>query len=167
MSTPFELSKYLGTWYELIHYPSWFQRNDHYNTTAEYTMNPDGTVEVRNYSISHGTEFNSVGTATLLTDNGFWVNFAPKEIASLQQSGEFIHLDHPIDITPHINYVVEKLWTNQFGEYIFAVVTDDKHDSLYLLSRYPHPSLISYNELISYVIDHFDRDRLVQTPHFY
>jgi hypothetical protein len=53
-----------------------------------------------------------------------------------------------------------------YGEYIFAIITDLNRQSLYVLSRYKHPSLISYNQIMTYVINNYDRDRLVQTPQF-
>lgn len=40
----FDINKYFGVWYELIHYPSWFQRNDNYNTMATYTLDHDTQI---------------------------------------------------------------------------------------------------------------------------
>lgn len=165
----FDITKYLGIWYELMHYPSWFQRNDNYNTTAEYSMTRDGVIIVHNSTITRGEPFDSYGTATQMGEASFRVDFAPPEVERLEVSQEF---KPPMDMAEIIgdpsqpNYVIDKIWLNQYGEYIFAVVTNPERDALYVLSRFKHPSLTAYNEIMSYVVENYDRDRLVQTPHF-
>lgn len=159
----FDIKKYLGVWYELAHYPSWFQRNDNYNTMAVYSIE-NGHIKVLNSTISNGKKIESVGTADYLGANVLNVNFPISEVMKLGQSGEFQNFKPKISNLP--NYVVDRVWTNKYGEYIFAVVTDTLQQSLYVLSRFNHPSLIAYNEIFSYVVSNYDRDRLVQTPHF-
>lgn len=44
---PFELERYLGTWYEIARLDHVFERNLD-NVTAQYSMRPDGNVEVVN-----------------------------------------------------------------------------------------------------------------------
>lgn len=166
----FDLNKYLGTWYELMHYPSWFQRNDNYNTTAKYIpeiINGEAIIKVYNSTITQGKYFESVGIAKYLGGTNLRVDFPVPEISKLQQSGEF-NAFQPQNIVANNfpNYVINKLWYNANGEYVFAVVTDPERKSLYVLSRYKNPSLIAYNDIMTYVIANFDRDRLVQTPHF-
>ena len=163
----FNINKYLGVWYELIHYPSWFQRNDNYNTMAEYYMKDPqkGLIEVRNSTITQGKKIESIGTAHYLGGNNIRVDFPGEEVIKLQQSGQFKSYQTELNKNEP-NYVVDKIWTNNFGEYVFAVVTDKHKQSLYVLSRYENPSLIAYNEIMDYVVKNYDRDRLVQTPHF-
>lgn len=64
------------------------------------------------------------------------------------------------------NYVIDNLWLTCKGCYVFAVVTDPTKQSLYVLSRSKTPSLADYNKVMMYVIANYDRDRLVQTPHY-
>lgn len=45
--TPFELDKYLGTWYEIARFDFKFEK-DLNNVTAQYSKNDDGTVRVVN-----------------------------------------------------------------------------------------------------------------------
>ncbi|SFL50107.1 lipocalin family protein [Proteiniphilum acetatigenes] len=45
--SPFDADKYLGKWYEIARLDFKFER-DLNNTTAEYSMNEDGTIEVVN-----------------------------------------------------------------------------------------------------------------------
>ncbi len=161
----FDVYKYLGKWYELMHYPSWFQRNDNYNTTAEYSLTQDG-IKVVNTTISNGKVISSEGLAKQLHDVYFRVDFSMSEVNKLINTKEFNINNVNINNINNANYVIDRLWLNQYGEYIFAVVTDEDRQSLYVLSRYKHPSLIAYNEVMAYVIKNFNRDLLVQTPHF-
>ena len=48
-----DLSRYLGVWYELAHYPFWAQKNCHC-TTATYTLRPDGRISVLNQCYKGG-----------------------------------------------------------------------------------------------------------------
>ncbi len=43
----FEIDRYMGTWYEIARFDFRFER-DLNNTTATYSLNPDGTVKVYN-----------------------------------------------------------------------------------------------------------------------
>lgn len=43
-----DLPRYLGKWYEIAAFPMYFQRNCVGDTTAEYTLRPDGDINVRN-----------------------------------------------------------------------------------------------------------------------
>ncbi|HKI84487.1 MAG TPA: lipocalin family protein [Candidatus Krumholzibacteria bacterium] len=43
-----QLSRYVGRWYEIAHIPNRFQSKCASNTTAEYTLQEDGRIEVIN-----------------------------------------------------------------------------------------------------------------------
>jgi apolipoprotein D and lipocalin family protein len=43
-----DLARYAGRWYEIAAFPMFFQRNCIGDTTAEYTLRPDGEIAVRN-----------------------------------------------------------------------------------------------------------------------
>lgn len=43
-----DIPRYLGKWYEIAAFPMYFQRNCTGDTTAEYTLRPDGDIAVRN-----------------------------------------------------------------------------------------------------------------------
>ena len=44
----FDLKKYLGVWYEIGRTPNFFEEENSYNVTAEYSLNKDGDVLVLN-----------------------------------------------------------------------------------------------------------------------
>ena len=158
-----DIKKYTGVWHELIHYPSWFQKNDNYNTKAIYTLNLDGTLQVHNSTISNGKVINSYGKATVVSEGVLRVDFPiPEQVNVSKEFGDApkMQMDGP-------NYVIDKLWINDDEtNYIFAIVTDPNRQSLYVLSRCKNPPLVAYNQIMSHVLANYDRDRLVQTPHF-
>lgn len=151
----FDIERYVGCWYELAHYRTWFDVSDNYNTTAQYTVEStcDGPIiHVVNSTINQGIKYESKGTAKYLGQMSLRVEF-PMAPESEEES------DEP-------NYVIDRIWTNQHGEYIFAVVTNPTRGALYVLSRYPQPSLSAYNELMTYISSRYDRSQIVQTPQY-
>lgn len=160
-----DIHKYLGTWYELAHYPTWFIRNDSYNTTATYTLNSDGTVNVCNKTMLVGNVISSNGTAKILAPNMLRVSFTSMVDETTGDKFDVPPFDQLIP--PNVpNYVVDKIFCNCHGDYIFAVVTDPTYSSLYVLSRFCHPSKEAYAEVMKYVTSKFDSNLLVQTPHY-
>lgn len=51
---PFEVNKYLGTWYEIARMDFKFER-DLKNVTATYSLNEDGTIKVLNQGVNINT----------------------------------------------------------------------------------------------------------------
>jgi len=43
-----DVARYVGKWYEIAHLPAWFQRDCASDTTATYTLRPDGKITVLN-----------------------------------------------------------------------------------------------------------------------
>jgi lipocalin len=58
----FDLSKYLGTWYEIARLPAWFER-DMTNVTATYSLKPNGQVKVVNAGLRKGKAKRAIGRA--------------------------------------------------------------------------------------------------------
>lgn len=155
----FHIQLYMGEWYELLHYPQFFQNNANYNTTANYTLNKDGTIAVVNSTMSNGIKVNSYGVATSLGENRLRVDF---ERSSVEQFKAFTP---PQDKTVP-NYVINRLWLNKRGGYQFAVVSNPDNTSLWVLSRKPHPSRTQYERVLAYVLRYFDANKMVATPHY-
>jgi len=153
----------MGVWYELIHYPSFFQRNDNYNTKAEYKLS-NNIVNVTNSTMVQGKLVKSQGKAKMIEDFVFRVDFDMPELENLAKTGQFKPANIPISNEP--NYVIDHIWIDKKGNYQYAIVTDLNKNSLYVLSRTSSPPLNDYNKIIKYVVQYYDRDRLVQTPHY-
>jgi apolipoprotein D and lipocalin family protein len=112
--TPFEKEKYLGKWYEIARLDFRFERNLN-NTTAEYSLNPNGSIKVdnRGFNTKTGKMEQAVGKA----------KFAKEEnIAMLKVSffGPF-----------YAGYNVIAL----DEEYKYALVAGDRLKYLWILSR--------------------------------
>ncbi|XP_008794329.1 temperature-induced lipocalin-1 [Phoenix dactylifera] len=58
-----DVERYMGRWYEIASFPSFFQPKNGENTRATYTLNPDGTVNVLNETWSNGKRDSIEGTA--------------------------------------------------------------------------------------------------------
>ena len=58
-----DLQSYMGRWYEIASFPSFFQPKDGVNTRATYTLKEDGTVHVLNETWSGGKRSYIEGTA--------------------------------------------------------------------------------------------------------
>lgn len=65
----FELEKYLGKWYEIARFDFYFEKNLD-NTTAQYSLNEDGTVRVvnRGYNYAKKKWKEAVGKAKFAGD---------------------------------------------------------------------------------------------------
>jgi apolipoprotein D and lipocalin family protein len=161
----FNLEKYMGTWYQLAHYPSWYDRNENYNTTAEYFMMEDGTVGVSNSTMIEGKTITAKGTAKLLSDFQLKVDFSQSEVDhvdSLYGSGPA----RPILPQCGPNYIIYKLWEDDCGNYQYSLVSDQSKDVMYLLSRTTIPSAGAFGSIMKEVSQMFDTNRLVYTPHY-
>jgi apolipoprotein D and lipocalin family protein len=68
---PFDLQKYLGTWYEIEKYPARFESGGKC-VFAVYTLNPNGTIQVRNSNIrtETGVYDQIIGSARLADPTG-------------------------------------------------------------------------------------------------
>ncbi len=114
---PFELSKYLGKWYEIARIDFKYEKGL-INTTAEYSLNKNGTVKVvnRGYDTLKNISREAVGKAKLATDN---------DVAMLKVSffGPF-----------YSGYNVISIDSN----YTYALVIGESLDYLWILSRKPY-----------------------------
>lgn len=74
-----DLDRYDGTWHEVARLPMFFQRHCVGDTTATYTRQDDGTIEVRNACRTEDGQLESVGAArtTEAAAGALEVRFAP------------------------------------------------------------------------------------------
>lgn len=119
-----ELSRYLGEWRQLAAIPQWFDAGCLRDTTANYTLNPDGTVRVANRCRGpFNLPISITGRARVAN---------PENNAELQVT--FLDIGGPI--YSGTNYVIIGL----ADDYSWAVVTDPDRSSAFVLSRTPTQS---------------------------
>ena len=99
-----DLKRYAGKWYEIARYPNRFQKDCAGDTSATYTLRPDGTVEVVNECrTKEGKTKRAVGTAKV-TDRAsnsklkvtfFWPFYGDYWIIDLGENYEYAVVGHP------------------------------------------------------------------------
>jgi apolipoprotein D and lipocalin family protein len=88
--SPFELSRYLGRWYEIARLPAWFER-DMTHVTATYSLKKNGMVRVQNAGNKNGKSKTAIGKAKFANEKTvgylkvafFWNFYADYKIIDL------------------------------------------------------------------------------------
>jgi apolipoprotein D and lipocalin family protein len=139
-----DLSKYMGKWYEIASYPQRFQKNC-YGTTAEYIMTNNDYITVINRCKKgslQGKEKSVKGKATVVEGTN---NSKLKIKFFFLFSGNYWIIDLADD-------------------YSYAVVSEPKRKSLWILSRTPKMNQETYSKVISKIKSKgFDIDNLKMT----
>lgn len=149
---PVDLKRYAGVWHEQARLPNRFQKNCTGPVTAQYTLMPDGTVEVRNVCVVAGGVDESVGTARVVPVAGqpgagrLKVRFAPEWLSWLPMVWG--------------DYWILKL----DRDYEVALVGTPDRDFLWVLSRAPRLDEGTLAAELDYARTlGFDVDRVVRT----
>lgn len=139
-----DLSRYSGTWYEIARYPNRFQRKCAGDTTAKYTLRPDGKVQVLNACRKSDGKLNQVkGTARVVDKR---TNAKLKVTFFWPFSGDY--------------------WIIALGdEYEYAVVGEPSRKYLWILSRTSQLTPDLYDRAIAHIVAAgYDPSKLVRTP---
>jgi apolipoprotein D and lipocalin family protein len=144
------LPRYLGTWYEIAKFPNKFQRQCAGFTTANYSVNEDGTLRVVNRCRkTDGSVEQAVGAARQIgesTSPKLQVRFAPAWLSFLPQVWANYWV---IDLDP---------------AYQLAAVSEPKRQYLWVLSRSPVVDPKAYAALLERLADAgFDVSKLERT----
>jgi len=139
----FETHRYAGIWYEIARFPHSFER-DLTAVTAQYTLQPDGSVRVENKGYNPKThEWKSATARAYLKGD--------KTVGLLKVS-----FFRPFYATYKI------IWLDT-ATYAHAVVTSDTYDYLWILSRSPQMSPAILQASIQFAKESgFDVSRLEQ-----
>ena len=111
----FNISQYLGKWYEIARLDHWFER-DMTNVSAEYSLHKKGGIKVLNKGLKKGTKWKTAeGRA----------NFIGQEDQGLMKVSFFWPFS-----TPYLIFELD-------DAYQYAFVTSDSRSYLWFLSRKP------------------------------
>lgn len=115
-----DLERYAGRWHEVARLPMFFQRKCIADTTATYTLRPDGSIEVTNACRTEDGIIVANGSARRTGDSGaLEVRFAPAWLGWLPM----VWADYwVVDLDP---------------EYQWAVVGGPKRGAMWILAREP------------------------------
>lgn len=147
-----DVPRYMGTWYEIAKFPAWFQKKCVADTRAEYTLQPDGSVQVINRCRQESGEMKeALGSGRQIgdaTSSKLEVRFAPAWLSFLPMVwGDY----WVIDLDP---------------AYQLVSVSEPKREYLWILSRSPKVNPAAYDALLARLsAQGFDLQRLEQTLH--
>jgi apolipoprotein D and lipocalin family protein len=139
-----DLTRYAGLWYEIARYPNWFQPDDCYNTTATYSLLPDGTIEVLNQCREDGPEGEPDYARGIARVADPETNAKLKVTFWWPFTGDY--------------------WIIDLGEdYEYAVVSEPRRKYLWILSRTPELPQETYDAILERLrAQGFDTDALVE-----
>lgn len=146
-----DIPRYMGTWFEISKYPNRFQKQCVRNTSAEYSLQADGAVQVINRcQLVNGETDQAVGQARQLggmKSAKLEVRFAPAWLAWLPMVWG--------------NYWVVDLDAN----YQLAAVGEPSREYLWVLSRTPQVDKAQYDALLERLKNKgFDLNKLELSP---
>ncbi len=129
-----DLQSYLGRWYEIAKYPNRFQRKCVSNTSADYRLNPDGSVRVINQCKLADGQFETVEGAAHQVGGAqspkLEVRFAPAWLS----------------IFP---FVWGDYWVIDLDkDYLLVAISEPRQEYLWILSRAPTVNDEAYQALI-------------------
>jgi apolipoprotein D and lipocalin family protein len=130
-----DLRRYAGRWYEIARLPNRFQKKCAGEVVADYTLQPDGKIQVLNRCrLQNGDSTQAEGLARLVgrgqPNSILKVRFAPKFLSFLPQ----VWGDYQIlALSP---------------EYSHAVVGDPSRKYLWILARTPNLDEVTYDHLV-------------------
>jgi apolipoprotein D and lipocalin family protein len=145
-----DVPRYMGTWFEIARYPNWFQKKCTGHTKADYSQQPDGTVQVINRCrLAGGGMSEAIGTGRQVgpvTSPKLQVRFAPEWLSWLPFVwGDYwiIDLDDP---------------------YQLVAVSEPSRAYLWILSRTPQVDPKAYSALVERLTRiGFDASKLERT----
>ena len=132
--TTLDVSRYLGTWYEIAKFPNWFQRKCASNTKAVYSAKSDGNLRVQNScKTASGETIEAEGLARQIGAKDspkLEVRFAPEWLSFIP----LVWGDYwVIDLDP---------------QYQVAAVSDPRREYLWVLSGTPQLDPKVYADLL-------------------
>ena len=145
-----DVPRYMGTWYEIAKFPAWFQKKCVADTRAEYTLQPDGRVQVINRCRQGSGEMKeALGSGRQIgdvTSSKLEVRFAPAWLSFLPMVwGDY----WVIDLDP---------------AYQLVAVSEPKREYLWILSRNAKVDPAAYDALLARLSGQgFDLQRLEKT----
>jgi apolipoprotein D and lipocalin family protein len=145
-----DIARYMGTWYEIARLPMRHEPEDGTDVSATYTLEADGSVEVRNRMRREGKVEEAVGRATAVDDTAskLEVTFLPEGLRWIPfTKGDYwiISLD---------------------PAYTVALVGSPDRKYLWLLAREPALDEVTRNHYCAIARQQgFELGPLIRTPH--
>lgn len=118
-----DLNRYLGTWRQLAAVPQFFNLPCARDTQANYPLDPQGNIAVRNSCITWANTVNEITGTAVVND---------------RETGAQLHVSFPgVPTQDSLNGPTNYIVTALGPEYSWAVVTDPSRLSGFVLAREP------------------------------
>jgi apolipoprotein D and lipocalin family protein len=146
------VDRYLGRWYEIAKFPNWFQKKCVSDTSADYSVTPEGSIRVLNQCrLQNGLMDQATGQARQVgesTSAQLKVRFAPAWLSFLP-------------------WVWGDYWVVDLdAQYELAAVSEPQREYLWILSRSPVVDEARYAALLSRLTAlGLDVNKLEKTAH--
>ena len=147
--TELDVERYMGVWFEIARFPVFFQRGL-VGVTAEYTLEPDGRIRVKNQGFKKTLE---------------------GKVSAIQGYATIPDQDDPAKLRVRFNpfpvrFFPADYWVVDLDEdYEYAVVSNPSRKVLWILSRTPSMELKVYDEIVARLAKRgFEVERLAKTP---
>ena len=147
-----DVPRYMGTWYEIAKYPNWFQKKCASSTSATYSLQTDGQVQVLN---------------RCKTANGEW----SEALGQARQIGRANSPRLQVRFAPAWLSFIPLVWGNYWiidldPQYQWVVVSEPSREYLWVLSRTPELPAATYQSLLDKLAANgFDLQRIqLSTP---
>ena len=146
-----DVPRYMGSWFEIAKYPTWFQKKCVSGARAQYSLLGDGQVQVINRCrLASGEVSEATGMARQIgpaTSPKLEVRFAPAWLSFLP-------------------FVWGNYWVIDLDEdYQLAAISEPRRDYLWILSRTPKVDPARYQQLLGRLRQKgFDLERLEASP---
>ncbi|XP_020980429.1 temperature-induced lipocalin-1 [Arachis duranensis] len=146
-----DLKRFMGRWYEIASFPSFFEKSDAVDTRATYTLNDNGTIHVLNENWIDGKRNYIEGIAYKADPNSDEAKLKVK-----------FYVPPSFPIFP----VIGDYWVLYIDQdYQYAVIGGPTKIFLWILSRKNHIDDATYNELVEKAKDEgYDVSKLHKTP---
>ena len=147
-----DVPRYMGTWYEIAKYPNWFQKKCASSTSATYSLQADGQVQVVN---------------RCKTANGEW----SEALGQARQIGRANSPRLQVRFAPAWLSFLPMVWGNYWiidldPQYQWVVISEPRREYLWILSRTPELPAATYKSLLDKLATNgFDLQRIqLSTP---
>lgn len=130
-----DVPRYMGTWYEIAKYPNWFQKKCASSTSATYSLQTDGQVQVLN---------------RCKTASGEW----SEALGMARQIGRANSPRLQVRFAPAWLSFIPMVWGNYWiidldPQYQWVVISEPNREYLWILSRTPELPAATYQSLLN------------------
>lgn len=130
-----DVPRYMGTWYEITKYPNWFQKKCVSDTSANYSIQADGTIRVVN---------------RCRKSDGQWEEAIGQAVQDGSQNSPKLRVRFAPSWLSFLPWVWGNYWVIDLDSaYTLVAVGEPTREYLWVLSRTPNVDATAYQTLLA------------------